>query len=235
MKTKLVNLMSVLTMVLSTVLSTVACAADNQLSDKEKSSGWQLLFDGRSMAEWRNYQQPDLNERWLVEDGAMILSAKGGGDILTKRSFKNFELKLEWKISEAGNSGIFILVDEKGDQIYSHAPEVQILDNEKHQDNKLTSHLSGSLFDLIASPQKSHRPAGEWNQVRILLRNLHLQVWQNEIQTVDVVLGSQKWEQLVAHSKFANWAGFGKNTSGHIGLQDHGNRVAFKNIKVREL
>ena len=106
--------------------------------------------------------------------------------------------KLDWKISEVGNSGIFVLVDEQGPHIYSHAPEIQLLDNERHSDNKIDSHLSGSLYDLIASPPSSHRIAGEWNSITIRLQDRQLQVWQNNVKTTDIVIGSEQWQQLVA-------------------------------------
>lgn len=210
-------------------------ASDNQLSAAEKAGGWQLLFNGENMSQWRNFKRDDLNPAWVVRDGAMHLGAKGGGDILTRASYGDFELKLEWKISAGGNSGIFVLADEQGEYIYSNAPEVQILDNEEHPDNKLDSHRSGSLYDLVASHPSSHKKAGQWNQVRIRLTNELLQVWQNDVMTTNLVLGSSTWNKLVAASKFADWSGFGKAREGRIGLQDHGDKVWFKNIKIREL
>ncbi len=210
-------------------------AADNQLSPQEQRDGWQLLFDGKDLSQWRNFRQEGLSQQWVIADGAIKLTGKGGGDILTKAQYQNFDLKLEWKIAEGGNSGIFILADETGSQIYSHAPEIQILDNERHPDNKLANHLSGSLYDMIASPAASHKIAGEWNQVRILLDQGQLTVWQNGVQTASVKIHSQEWQQLVAASKFANWPGFAANSSGHIGLQDHGDVVWFKNLKIKEL
>ncbi|HEY9042481.1 MAG TPA: DUF1080 domain-containing protein [Rheinheimera sp.] len=212
-----------------------ALAADNQLSAEEQRNGWQLLFDGKDMSKWRNFKQQGLSEQWVIEDGTMKLNGKGGGDILTKAQYQNFDLKLDWKISEVGNSGIFVLADEAGQQIYSHAPEIQILDNERHPDNKLASHLSGSLYDLIASPAASHKKAGEWNQVRVLLQDKQLTIWQNGVQTASVKIQSPQWQQLVAESKFANWPGFAAKSSGHIGLQDHGDVVWFKNLKIKEL
>lgn len=210
-------------------------AADNQLSPQEQAAGWQLLFDGKDMSSWRNFKSPSLHPQWQIENGAMALTGKGGGDILSKASYHNFELQLEWKISSAGNSGIMILVDETGDAIYSHAPEIQILDNERHEDNKIDSHRSGSLYDMIASPAASHKPAGEWNTINIRLQDDHLVVWQNGVCTTSVVIGSSTWKTLVKNSKFASWSGFAEGKSGHIGLQDHGNPVWFKNIKIREL
>jgi hypothetical protein len=210
-------------------------AQDNTLSKEEVAEGWELLFNGIDMSQWRNFKKHDLSDKWQIANGTMQLSGKGGGDILTEAIYQNFDLRLEWKISLAGNSGIFILADEAGKQIYSHAVEVQILDNLRHADNKIASHLSGSIYDMIASPSESHRPAGLWNQVRIFLNNKHLQVWQNNVQTVDIVIGSGQWNTLVDESKFKDWEGFALSNVGHIGLQDHGDIVSFKNIKIKAL
>jgi len=223
----------VLALAMTTSLSVMA--HDNQLSAEEKAQGWQLLFNGKDMSHWRNFKKPGVSDQWQVEHGEMKLIGKGGGDILTKEKYQNFELTIDWKVSEAGNSGIFVMADESGKHIYSHAVEVQILDNERHYDNKVASHLSGSIYDLIASPPSSHKVAGEWNNVRILLKNKHLQVWQNQIKAIDVVIGGDDWQQLLSKSKFATWKGFGQTENGHIGLQDHGDPVSFRNIKIRTL
>ncbi|TWG91094.1 sugar phosphate isomerase/epimerase [Luteimonas sp. J16] len=210
-------------------------AADNQLTAQEREAGWQLLFDGRDLSQWRNFKQDGVSDQWVVEDGAIKLAGAGGGDLVTRARYGDFDLRLDWKISEGGNSGIFILADETGEHIYSHAPEIQILDNERHPDNKLDTHLSGSLYDLIASPAASHRPAGEWNRVRIVHDRGQLTIWQNGVQTASVRIHGPEWQRLVAASKFAGWPGFAANDSGHIGLQDHGDVVWFKNLKIKEL
>jgi hypothetical protein len=211
---------------LLSVLSQPAFAADNQLTAEEQADGWQLLFNGKDMSQWRSFKQPT---------GAITLSSGGGGDLISKESYKNFELTLDWKIAEAGNSGILILADEKGKYIYSHAPEIQILDNERHPDNKLDTHLSGSLYDMIASPVASHKKAGQWNSTKIRLENSALTIWQNDVQTAKVTIGSAEWNSLIAKSKFASWPDFAAAKEGHIGLQDHGDKVWFKNIKIKEL
>ncbi|MCM8535819.1 MAG: DUF1080 domain-containing protein [Lentisphaeraceae bacterium] len=221
--------------VLSLLVGCSTTVADNTLSSEEKAEGWELLFDGKDMSKWRNFKKTDINPKWIAENGTMTLTGKGGGDILTKKTYKNFDLKLDWNISEVGNSGIFILVDEKGKRIYSHAPEIQILDNERHKDREKPNHRSGSLYDMITSPAESHKVAGEWNSVRILLKDKHLQVWQNDIKTVDVVIHSDKWNTLLKNSKFAKWKGYAQTLDGHIGLQDHADRVSFKNIKIKSL
>lgn len=208
---------------------------DNTLSSSETEQGWELLFNGKDMSQWRNFKQETLSDQWTIENGSMMLSGKGGGDILTNSIYTNFDLRLDWNIAIGGNSGVFILTDEEGDQIYSHAIEIQILDNERHADNKLASHLSGSVYDIIASPEASHKIAGEWNQLRILMVNKVLKVWQNGVLTADIEVGSEQWNERVEQSKFKNWQGFAMSDSGHIGLQDHGDSVAFKNLKIKRL
>jgi hypothetical protein len=213
--------------------------ADNTLTEKEKQQGWQLLFDGSDMSQWRNFKKEALNPEWVVENGTMKLTGEGGGDILTRKSFRNFDLRLEWNVSEGGNSGIFILVDEEGERIYSHAPEIQILDNERHPDREIDSHRSGSLYDMVVSHPSSHKPAGQWNKVRILFVDGFLQVWQNRVKTVTITIGDSTWITLLKNSKFGDgseigFEGFAESTSGHIGLQDHGDPVAFRNIMIRE-
>ncbi|WP_240732787.1 3-keto-disaccharide hydrolase [Halioglobus maricola] len=220
-----------------------AHANENQLSAEEQAQGWELLFNGSDLSHWRNFKQKDLNEKWVVVDGTMKLSGKGGGDIMTRKSYRNFDLRLEWNISEGGNSGIFILVDEAGDKIYSRAPEIQILDNERHLDRMIDSHRSGSLYDMVPSHPSSHRPAGQWNQVRIKFVDGFLEVWQNEVKTVNITLGDSAWETLLDASKFgggvmglfSDFEGFGEGREGHIGLQDHSDPVSFRNLKILPL
>lgn len=213
----------------------ISVQAENKLSVDEQNDGWQLLFDGSDLAHWRSYQRPSVNSQWVVQDGAIVLTGKGGGDLISRKQYRDFDLKLDWKISEAGNSGIFILADESAKPIFINAPEIQLLDNEKHPDNKKDNHLSGSLYDMIASPPLSHKTAGEWNQLRIHLFNNKLRVWQNNILTVDITIGDPNWQQRLSLSKFSGWSGFGKNERGHIGFQDHGDPVSFKNIRIKSL
>ena len=209
--------------------------ADNTLTEEEVSQGWQLLFDGKTLDGWRNFKKDTASSKWQVVDGALVLTAKRGGDLITQAQFENFDLKIDWWISDTGNSGIFVLADEEGRRVYAHAPEVQILDNEKHPDNKLENHLAGSLYDMVAAPAASHKPAETWNTTQIKHNRGQLSIWHNGHLVTDIKIGSPQWQTLVAQSKFARWQGFAKNTAGYIGLQDHGDIVKFKNIKLRQL
>ena len=210
-------------------------SALEEISTPEIENGWELLFNGKDMSNWRNFKTNTVNSKWIIDNGSLHLTGPGGGDLISKKVYKNFELKLDWKISEAGNSGIFILADELGKHIYSHAVEVQILDNERHADNKIASHLSGSLYDILASPTSSHKEAGQWNSVHIKYFNENITVQQNNVVTADISISSGEWARLINKSKFKNWQGFAKSKTGHIGLQDHSDPVWFKNIKIKEI
>ena len=220
---------------------TFSIFSDNKLTEAEKADGWQLLFDGKSMDKWKGYKTDSINPIWQVKDGAIFVEGKGGGenkgDIITKQSFKNFEFKVEWKMAERGNSGIFILADEKEDRIYFKAPEIQVIANDPSKVTKRTRNLAGSLYDMVSAPVESQKKVGEWNKVRIRLKDKHLQIWQNGVKSVDIVIDSPKWNELIQKSKFKKWPGFAKNVDigGSLGLQDHGCEVYFKNLKVKSL
>jgi len=206
----------------------------NALTAEEAANGWRLLFDGRTTDGWRGYRQQSMPEGWQVIDGALTRVGRGG-DIITTDQFESFELSLEWKLTEGGNSGIMFHVTEEGEQTYHTGPEVQVLDDERHPDgqNPLTS--AGSNYALHAPSQKTVKPVGEWNQVVLRVENGHVEHWLNGVKVVEYQLGSPEWEQLVAASKFSEWPGYGRAGRGHIALQDHGDWVAYRNIKIREL
>ncbi len=216
-----------------------ACAAQaashtNMLSPAERSDGWQLLFDGKTTAGWRGYHQAGMPAGWDVVDGALTRTG-AGGDIITTRQYGDFELALDWKISEGGNSGVFYRVTEDGEYGYFTGPEMQVLDDARHADgkNRLTS--AGSCYGLYAAPAGVVKPAGEWNSARILVRGNHVEHWLNGQMVVSYELGSPDWTAKVAASKFSQWPGYGKAVRGYIALQDHGDWVAYRNIRIREL
>lgn len=223
-------------------------AAPNTLTEAEKADGWVLLFDGETSEGWRGYKKDSFPSAWKIVDGTihMIGSGRGeagdleGGDIIYDKEFQNFTLKLEWKISDGGNSGIFYLGQEELDFIWKTAPEMQILDNEKHPDAKLGkdgNRQAGSLYDLIpADPQNAKTP-GEWNQVEITVYKGTVVHMQNGEKVVEYHLWTPEWNEMVAGSKFPglneDWANVA--SKGLIGLQDHGDDVWFRNIKIKEL
>jgi hypothetical protein len=216
----------------------VASAAQDQqaglLTDAEAQAGWHLLFDGASLDGWRGFRQDDPAPGWTVVDGALT-RVGGGGDIMTTAQFADFELSLEWQISEGGNSGIFFRVTEEADRTYESGPEMQVLDDARHGDGQSRLTSAGANFGLHAAPAGVVRPAGEWNVVRLLVQGPHVEHWLNGTKVVEYELWSPEWEALVAETKFADWPMYGRATRGHIALQDHGDWVAFRNIKIRAL
>ena len=206
----------------------------NSLTDAEKAAGWRLLFDGKTTSGWRNYGKPAISAGWTVQDGALTRTG-AGGDIITTDEFKNFELSIDWKIEIGGNSGVFYRASEDTDAIYWNAVEMQVLDDAKHPDgqNRITS--AGAAYDLYPSPAGHVHPGGEWNSARLIVTGNHVEHWLNGFKLLEYELGSPDWNSKVAGSKFKPYPRFGKNAQGHIGLQDHGNVVAFRNIKIRVL
>jgi hypothetical protein len=214
-------------------------AAVNTLTDAERSEGWTLLFDGQSKSGWHSYNNKTNLDSWKVQDGSLMLDPKGtgGGSILTDQEFENYHLKLDWKISPNGNSGIIFNVKEapEYENDYHTGPEMQVLDNNGHPDAKIHKHRAGDLYDLIASSTETVKPAGEWNTAEIIINNDSLELRLNGPTVVKTTLWDDNWKQMIANSKFKEWSAFGTVKSGKISLQDHGDQVWFRNIKVRKL
>lgn len=206
----------------------------NSLSSTERAEGWRLLFDGVSTKGWRGYGKKDMPKGWAAVDGALT-RVSPAGDIITMDQFGNFELALEWSVAPGGNSGIFYRATEGHEAIYIGAPEMQVLDDERHADGRSVLTSAGANYGLHPAPRGVVRPAGEWNAVRILADGNHVEHWLNGVKIVEYELGSKDWAQRVANSKFREWPPYGKAERGHIGLQDHGDWVAFRNIRIREL
>jgi hypothetical protein len=207
----------------------------------EHKKGWISLFDGKTTKGWHSYGKTVAGEAWKVEDGSIHLDAGKGlsaGDIVTDESFDDFDLKLEWKISKNGNSGIIFFIQDdpkKYDYIWFTGPEMQILDNEGHSDGKIIKHRAGNLYDLIAGKEGVVKAVGEWNQVEIISNKGKLDLLLNGVTVVSTTVGDDNWRNLIAGSKFKTKPDFGKIFSGHIGLQDHGNEVWFRDIKIKKL
>jgi hypothetical protein len=210
----------------------------NHLSRDEKKEGWKLLFDGKSTKGWHVFQkQGVMNPQWKIEEGTLTLAGKGGGDICTDEEFENFDLSLEWKISPKGNSGIFFNVSEDTSYkaVWKTGPEMQILDDEGHPDGKFPKHRAGANYDLSIPLVKSVRAVGEWNHVRILVNQGNVSYYLNGQLTTKYTLWSPEWEKLVKESKFKDMPGYGQIRKGKIALQDHGDQVWFRNIKIKPL
>ena len=201
---------------------------------------WETLFNGKNFDGWKKWKGGPITG-WEVEDGAMVLMEKKGGDLLTEKEYGDFELELEWKISERGNSGIMFHVKEGADYCcpYVTGPEIQVLDDKRHPDSfagKTGNHKAGALYDLIPPNDTTVvKPAGEWNKARVIVKDGKGESWLNGKKLVDFPTKGPEWERMVANSKFSKWKDFGTFDKGSIALQDHGDKVWYRNIRVREL
>ncbi len=198
--------------------------------------GWDVLFDGSDLSAWHGYGQDGVPAVWRIEDGTLHSAPGGeGGDIVTREEYGDFELALGWKISPCGNSGIFYRGAEGQDYIWRTAPEMQVLDDACHSDARFPSHRAGSNYDLYMATPDVVRPAGEWNEVRIVARGPHVEHWLNGQKVVEYEQGSKAWSSRVAASKFREMPDYGTHMRGVIGLQDHGDPVWYRDIRVRRL
>lgn len=209
----------------------------NTLSAEEQAVGWTLLFDGESLEAWRGFGREDVPAAWQARDGTLYFRPGGeGGDLVTRESYGDFELALEWRISECGNSGIFYRGREESYRtVFETAPEMQVLDDACHPDARFPSHRAGANYDLHTPPEGVVRPAGEWNETRIVARGPHVEHWLNGVNTATYEQGSPDWEARVAVSKFRDMPDYGRFMEGVIALQDHGDEVWFRNVRIRRL
>jgi len=218
-----------------------ALAKDNSLTAAERAQGWKLLFNGRDLSGWRAFGGGAAPSTWTVRDGTLLLiKADGkmsGTDLVTAEPYGAFELTLDWKVEKGGNSGVLYLARNVAGapQLYETGLEMQVLDDAGHSDGKIPTHRAGSLYDMTVPPAGVSKPAGSWNHARLLVQNGRIRQWLNGTPTADVSYGDDAWRKRVAGSKFAKMAHFGTFDSGVIGLQDHGEPVAFRNIKLRRL
>lgn len=234
---------SIILMVLGII--NFSCQSQNRLTKAEAADGWILMFDGKSFNGWRGVNKAAFPETgWIIENGMLtciggrVERAQRGGDIIYDRKFLDFHLILDWKIAEAGNSGIFYLSQEmQRGGITSTGLEYQLLDNEKHPDSFQGvdgNHKAASLYDILPAVPQNCNPAGEWNTAEIIVKNGYVNHRQNGVDVVQVQIGTPQWDEMVEKSKFRVEL-FGKYIPGYIGLQDHGDDVWFRNIKIRPL
>jgi len=213
---------------------------------EEKQPEWTNLFDGTSYDGWHMYNGGEVTEPWKLEDGAMVFyppeNRPDGAsyNLVTDTRYTDFVLTMDWKIAEGGNSGIFwgVMEDEQFGQPYLTGPEIQVLDNERHPDAQNgDDRLAGALYDMVSPSKDAVKPAGEWNNFELMINHKTNEghVVLNGTTIVEFPLQGPEWEELVANSKFADWEDFAAFKTGKIGLQDHGDKVAFRNIKIKEL
>ena len=234
----------------STLLFTYCGEQDNNIADsstEEKPTAtpaattsdnkgeWVSLFDGETLNGWHVFK--DKTSGWKVEDGAITLErVVKGGDLVTDKAYENYELELEWKISDCGNSGIIYNIKEEGyDAIWHTGPEMQVLDNNCHPDAKIKTHRAGDLYDMISVSEETVKPAGEWNKVRLVVNNGHVEHWLNGKKVVEFQMWDDNWKDMVANSKFKSRPDFGTIKKGKIALQDHHDPVWYRNIRIKEL
>jgi hypothetical protein len=210
-------------------------ASTNVLTTAERKEGWRLLFDGKTTIGWRGYRTDRFPDGWQIIDGALVRVAEGAGDIITNERFRNFELALQWKVDSGGNSGIFYRGTEAGENTWNTAPEMQVLDDARHADGKSELTSAGALYGLYPAPRGIVRPAGEWNDARIVLHGNRGEHRLNGVKLFEFEIGSPDWKARVLASKFASMPGFARASEGYIGLQDHGDHVEFRNIRIRVL
>jgi hypothetical protein len=208
--------------------------APNTLSDKERAEGWKLLFDGKTTNGWRGFKQHKCPDGWQVKDGALV-RADRAGDIVTTDEFDSFELAFEWKVAEGANSGVFFRVREDSGAVYETGPEYQILDNAKHPDGQKKITSAASNYALHAPSKDATLPPGQWNKSKIVVNGNHVEHWLNGDRVVSYELGSDQWNALVKASKFGDMPRYGKEPKGHIALQDHGDHVEYRCIKIRPI
>lgn len=216
------------------------------LTEEEQKDGWISLFDGQTTKGWHKYGNKPVGSAWKVVDGTLYLDAsqkdnwqiRDGGDIVSDDEFDNFHLKLEWKIDTCGNSGVIIYIHEDSVKYkwpWMTGPEMQVLDNKCHPDAKIIKHRAGDLYDLITSTPETVKPALEWNLAEVKSLNGNLEFYLNGTKIVSTTMWDEGWQKMIAGSKFKSMKDFGTYKKGRIGLQDHGNNVWFRNIKIKKL
>ncbi len=213
--------------------------AVNVLTAEEQAEGWMLLFDGTSFEHWRGFQRDSLPAGWTIDDQAMYFTGQGDkSNLITRETYRDFELQLEWKISPAGNSGILYHVSEapEYDEPWKTGPEMQVLDNQAHPDrlNGEDRH-AGANYDMHAPASDVTLPAGAWNKVRLVVNGTHVEHWLNGEKIVEFEKGSDDWKRRLAESKWTEFPSYATTEEGHIALQDHSDPVWFRSIKVRRL
>lgn len=209
-------------------------SAANRLSAEESAQGFRLLFDGASTNGWRGFRRPTMHDGWRAVDGA--LSRVGpGGDIVTVDEYQNFELRLQWKVPEGGNSGIMYHVSEEFPETYHSGPEMQVLDDARHPDGRSRLTAAGSCHSVYPAPDGVVRPANQWNDVRIIVNGPHVEHWLNGVKLFAYELWSPDWRSRVQASKFAQWPMYGMSRTGRIALQDHDGGVQYRAIRIKVL
>jgi hypothetical protein len=204
------------------------------LNERERADGFRPLFDGVSLAGWKGFTTASPPTGWKAVTGELVRDG-AGGDLVTVDLFADFELRLDWKISMNGNSGIMFRAGPGGKYPWETGPEFQVLDNAGHKDGQSPLTSAGSNFAVHAPVKDVTRPVGEWNEIRLIARGPHVEHWMNGVKLLEYEIGSDDWTARVKASKFATMPGYGRESRGHIVLQDHGDVVAYRNVRLKIL
>jgi len=217
----------------------VPCLLNTVVAQETKSESqadeYKVLFDGSSLDRLRGYKQEEIGAGWSIDGDALYFDGTGGGDIITKEEFGNFELHFEWKVAEGANSGVMCRVSLGDHSPYVSGAEYQILDDAGHGDGKNEMTSAASLYGMCAPEGKELKKVGEWNSAKIVMNGNLLEHWLNGKKVVSIEQGSDEWKTRLGKSKFKTWEKFAKNDEGHIAFQDHGDKVWFRKIKIKEL
>lgn len=228
----------------SETASAPAAAPEKEMAKTDIAGDWVSLFNGKDLSGWHTYGKEGVGAAWKIDDGAIHLDvankdgwqAEGGGDIVTDKEYSNYEFELEWRIGENGNSGIIYNVIENGyDYPWLTGPEMQVLDNDGHPDGKIKTHRAGDLYDMVSVAEENVKPVGEWNKAKLVVTDGHVEHWLNGKKQVEYPNSGPEWAAMIEKSKFKDFDAFGKSTSGKISLQDHGDAVWYRNIRIRQL
>jgi hypothetical protein len=216
------------------LFSTTMSAQMPTLTAEEKTAGWKLLFDGKSLAGWRGYKNETPPAGWRAANGELVRESESG-DLMTVEQFDNFELRFEWKITKNGNSGVIYRIATTQEYPWQTGPEYQVLHNAGHKDGASPLTSAGSNYAVNPPIKDVTRPVGEWNEARIIANGNHVEHWMNGVKLLEYEIGSPDWEARVKASKFGKMPGYGRVQRGHIALQEHGAVVSYRNMKIRVL
>jgi len=217
-----------------------AFSAPNQLSPEEKREGFKLLFDGKTLKGWRTYKEKAPKDQWKVQDGTIVLTAGGGGDLITEDEYADFDFRCEWKIADQGNSGIMWRSTEEHQYPWVSGPEYQILDSfdkagHKYAHETKKANVAGGFYDIIPAKPEWSKPVGEWNETRIVVKGSKVTLYLNGTVTADVDTTTPEFKAMLDKSKFKGWEHFNKAAKGHIVFQDHGDKVEFRSVRIKKL
>jgi hypothetical protein len=201
----------------------------------QKAGEWVSLFDGKDISKhWRGFKQKGVPDGWKVVDGAITRVAEGV-DLVSLEQYQDFEFEWEWKVPPGGNSGIMFHVSEAYEETYHSGPEYQILDNARHEDGKNPFTSAASSHSIAAPNHDMTKPVGEWNQSKLVVKGPHVEHWLNGMKMLEYEMWSADWKERVKKSKFNQWPEYGMQKTGHLVLQNHGDHVQFRNLRVRRL